>query len=194
MSMWSWWDPSHRGPAAADMPSESIKAAAPPSPRFVSRPVAHTQTVTEKNHLLHSMTVFWGFFRGFADLPHAQQLPRLPLGYSQKPWTIPSILSPFCAQHTYVVAKKRKQKKKKTKQREYTFFSSFGNTDENFCYCQRFKFSEKRRKINKNGLMLMHFRENGFSVWKLEQNWFYNFQVGQSDLMMKDELQRSTEV
>lgn len=60
--MWSWWDPSHRGPAAAEMPSESIKAAAPPSPRFVSRPVAHTQTVTEKNHLLHSMTVFWGFF------------------------------------------------------------------------------------------------------------------------------------
>lgn len=80
--MWSWWDPSHRGPVAEDMPSNSIKAA---PPHFFSRPMAHTKNVTEKSHLLHSMTVFFFFFSGFADLPHAQQLPRLPMGYSQKP-------------------------------------------------------------------------------------------------------------
>lgn len=133
------------------MPSNSIKAA---PPHFFSRPMAHTKNVTEKSHLLHSMTVFFFcFFFGLCWSAACAATSKTPNGLFTKTMTDTKPLVSFFVTSVPMWWLKNK----KQKQKEYTFFPSFRN-DENFCYSQSFKFIEKHRKINKNGLMCMHFR------------------------------------
>lgn len=132
---WSWWDPTHqehRGFTAEDMPSQAVglyKSCTPPSPMSFVDPWLILRLSQRKAIFFTA----WMFFQGIADLLHAQQLPRLLLGYSQKPWTTPNLLSPFCVQCTYVVAKR------KQKQKVYSFFPSFGNTDKLFLLLSAFQ-------------------------------------------------------
>lgn len=96
-------------PARQRRPS-ICKGCIPPPRRFICRPVAHSRTVSEKSHLLHSTAAVSGQRRSAACTPTS----RAPTGLFRKSQLIPSHLSPFCAHPWLCHAKKEVGEKRGT--------------------------------------------------------------------------------